>query len=132
MLLIACCSIWRVFPQELSLGLMGRGEGQERLVEYPSDLNVPWGARCLCGPRCGWHQKHCMSCGLASRFGLAASRVLPPYCLHGYTCDARNDIFPRSCAVSFSLPHGFSHTCHHILDLSHEKLSCSKFQGICY
>lgn len=64
------------------VGVGEEGEGQERLVEYPGDLGVPWGARRLRGPRCGWHQHHRVSCGLASRFELAASRVLPLRCLH--------------------------------------------------
>lgn len=51
--LVACRPIWKVFPQ---LEMKGGGEGQKRLVEYPGDLGVPWGVRCLRGPRCGWHQ----------------------------------------------------------------------------
>lgn len=72
MLLVACCSIWRVFPQEPSSG-EGGGEGQERLVAYPGDLSVPWGARHLSGPRCGWHQT--AVCHAASPAGWAWQRA---------------------------------------------------------
>lgn len=68
--LIACRSIWRLFPQS---EVKGGGEGQERLVEYPGDLGVPWGAQHLRGPRCGWHQT--TLCHAASPAGLTWQRA---------------------------------------------------------
>lgn len=89
------------------------GEGQERLVEYPSDLSVPWGARHLCGPRCGWHQT--TVCHAASPAGWAWQRAASFLCcLHGCICEALDDIFPRSRAGSFSLPWCSSHVYHQI------------------
>lgn len=121
MLLLACCSIWRVFPQEPSSGGGGGGEGQERLVEYPSDLSVPWGARHLSGPRCGWHQT--AVCHAASPAGWAwqrAASFLSAAFAAAYVKRLMTS-FPGAVRDPSPSPRCFSHVYHQMVDSSQQK-----------
>lgn len=61
--------------------LKGWGEGQMRLVEYASDLSVPWRVWYLCGHRCGWHWTAVTLCVMRSHQPVGPGKEPHP-CTH--------------------------------------------------